>query len=502
MLRASVALFSAVLLLATGDAAHAARSIVDRNYECKIIASTREFPGGPDWLGPPAMNAWGQVVFMTFTTVGADQIQELRVGRGDAVGGVPISHVVAKGGQNFLGPPAPFQSIEEGAIDDAARVTFLAYELSPGGGQGIYRVFTNHPATAKPTALYTAHPLNTGIDYAGFDPLPTLGANAGGSVVFSGSSEANGYGNVFLRDDTELARNYSNGIQIVNPPVLLHAGQPWTAFAASLDSPTPGRGVWVNGAQLLSSTPSGEGSFDGLSLSGNAGPVIAYTRSGFPGIDTWEIAVTGPIGTDVYVDADVDPFERFGFAFETSINVWGEVAFVASPEGDGDTLLVADGSQQIRRVVCQDQFGIFGGPFFDIALSPHAINADGQIAFKGRSGAERFLVRADPLPGQGAPPTSCAGQLEGARCDDGDPITQSSCQAGVCRGNPLFDPPTSCIGSANHAACNDGDPATISYCDDGVCVGMPLPVPEPTATSLVIAALFGLASLRRARSTR
>ena len=502
MLRAGVALVSAVLLLATSDAAHAARSIVDRNYECKIIASTREFPGGPDWLGPPAMNAWGQVVFMTFTTVGADQIQELRVGRGDAVGGVPISHVVAKGGQNFLGPPAPFQSIEEGAIDDAARVTFLAYELSPGGGQGIYRVFTNHPATAKPTALYTAHPLNTGIDYAGFDPLPTLGANAGGSVVFSGSSEANGYGNVFLRDDTELARNYSNGIQIVNPPVLLHAGQPWTAFAASLDSPTPGRGVWVNGAQLLSSTPSGEGSFDGLSLSGNAGPVIAYTRSGFPGIDTWEIAVTGPIGTDVYVDADVDPFERFGFAFETSINVWGEVAFVASPEGDGDTLLVADGSQQIRRVVCQDQFGIFGGPFFDIALSPHAINADGQIAFKGRSGAERFLVRADPLPGQGAPPTSCAGQLEGARCDDGDPITQSSCQAGVCRGNPLFDPPTSCLGSANHAACNDGDPATISTCEDGVCVGIPLPVPEPTATSLVIAALFGLASLRRARSTR
>jgi len=493
-----VALFG-VMLLATADRADAARSIVDRNYDCKIIASTREFPGGPDSLGPPAMNAWGQVVFKNSTTVGSDTIQELRVGRGDAVGGVPISHVVAKGGQNFLGPLAPFQSIEEGAIDDAARVTFLAYELSPGGGQGIYRVFTNHPATAKPTALYTANPLNTGIDYVAFDPLPTLGANAGGSVVFAGTNEANGYVNVFFRGSTELARNYAAGIQIVNPPVLLHAGQPWTAFVASLDSPTFGQGVWVNGAKLLSSTPSGEGGFDGLSLSGNAGPVIAYMRSGFPGIDTWEIAVTGPIGTDVYVDADVDPFEPFGFAFETSINVWGEVAFVASPKGDGDTLLVADGSQQIRRVVCQDQFGIFGGPFFDIALSPHAINADGQIAFKGRSGAERFLVRADPLPGQGAPPTNCVGQIEGARCDDGDPITYSSCQSNACGGNPLYDPPTSCTGLANDTACNDGDPATISYCHDGACVGMPLPVPEPGATSLAIAAAAGLWLLKRAR---
>jgi hypothetical protein len=499
MLRAGLALVSAVLLLATSDAAHAARSIVDRNYDCKIIASTREFPLGPDGLGPPAMNAWGQVVFKNSTTVGSDTIQELRVGRGDLSNGVPVTHAIAKGGETFNGPLAPFASIEEAAIDDAARVTFLAYELSPGGGQGIYRVLTDHPATAKPTALYTAHPLNTGIDYVAFDPLPTLGANAGGSVVFAGTNEANGYVNVFFRDDTELARNYSNGIQIVNPPVLLHAGQPWTAFVASLDSPTFGQGVWVNGVKLLSSPPNGEGSFDGLSLSGNAGPVIAYTRSGFAGIDTWELAITGPIGTDVYVDADVDPFEPFGFAFETSINVWGEVAFVASPEGDGDTLLVADGSQQIRRVVCRDQFGIFGGPFFDIALSPHAINADGQIAFKGRSGAERFLVRADPLPGQGAPPTSCAGQLEGARCDDGDPITYSSCQSNACGGNPLYDPPTSCTGLANDTACNDGNPATISYCDDGVCVGMPLPVPEPNASALALAAFAVLVLLPRHR---
>jgi hypothetical protein len=497
MLRAGLALVSAVLLLATSDAAHAARSIVDRNYDCKIIASTREFPLGVGVLGPPAMNAWGQVVFNTLAKVGVDTVQELRVGRGDEVGGVPISHAVAKAGETFNGPLAPFASIEKAAIDDAARVTFLTYELSSTGGQGIYRVFTNQSASGKPTALYSAHPFNTGADdYIGFG-TSTLDANAEGSVVFEGTK--GNYEDGYRRNGTVFARNYANGLQIVNLPVLLHAGQPWTAFTASLDTQPPNYALLVNGG-IRAEAQNGEGGFDGLSLSGNAGPLVSYTRSGFPGIDTWELAVTGPIGTDVYVDADVDPFEPFGAAFETSINVWGDVAFVASPDGDGDTLLVADGSQQIRRVICQNQQQDFAGqPFFDYALSPHAINADGQIAFKGRTGFDDFLVRADPLPGQGAPPTSCAGQLEGARCDDGDPITQSSCQANVCSGNPLYDPPTSCAGLGNDTACNDGDPATISTCDDGVCVGIPLPVPEPAATLLAIAALFGLASLRRAR---
>ena len=227
--------------------------------------------------------------------------------------------------------------------------------------------------------------------------------------------------------------------------------------------------------------------------------MVSYSRSGFPGIDTWELVVDEHARHERLVDADQDPFEPFAAPLETSINVWGEVAFVSSPEGDGDTLLVADGSQQIRRVNCQNQDAIFDASFFDLMLSPHAINADGQIAFEGTTFAHRFLVRADPLPGQGAPPTSCAGQLEGARCDDGDPITQSSCHANVCSGDPLYDPPASCVGLANDTACNDGDPATISYCDDGVCVGIPLPVPEPAATSLAIAALLGLASLRRAR---
>lgn len=486
---------SAVMLFAAADPAAGARSIVDRNYDCKIIASTREFPLGFGNLGPP-MNAWGQVVFKTNVLVGADTVQELRVGRGDEVGGVPITHAVAKGGETFNGPLAPFASIEKAAVDDAARVTFLTYELSATGGQGIYRVFTNNPATAVPSPLYAAHPSNTGNDFVGFG-TSMLEANAGGAVVFEGSR--GNFEEGYFRNDTVIARNDTNGIGIVNPTtVRLHAGQPWTAFSASLDAPEVGQGVWVNGVRQLEVLDDEGGfGFVGLSLSGNASPVIAYTRF-LPGIDTWELAVTGPIGTEVYVDADADPFEPNGAPLETSINVWSEVAFVASPDGDGETLLVADGSQQIRRVICQNQQQDFEGqPFFDYALSPHAINADGQIAFKGRTGFDDFLVRADPLPGQGAPPTSCEGQLEGARCDDGDPITQSSCQSNACGGNPLYDPPTSCAGLGNDTACNDGDPTTISYCDDGACVGIPLPVPEPAATSLAIAAALALFLLRR-----
>ena len=390
MSRSLPTLVALALLLASAGTARAARSIVDRNYDCKIIASTREFPGRPDWLGPPAMNAWGQVVFEAFATVGVDTIQELRVGRGDLVGGVPTSHVVAKGGENFQGPLAPFASIEEGAIDDSARVTFVGYEPSNGGGprQGIYRVFTNHPATVLPSPLFGNQEINPTSPYIGFDPLHSLGANAAGSVVFEGITEN---GTAYFRDDVEVARNYTNGVQIVNPPVLLHAGQPWTAYLASLDSPNSGGGIWVNGVQWASSTASGEGGFTALSLSGNAGPVIAYSRSGLPGITTWELAVTGPFGTSVYVDADEDPFEPSGAPFGSSINVWGEVAFVASPEGDGDTLLVADGGQQIYRVNCQNQQQTFNASFFHLDLSPRAINADGQIAFRGETFEHVFL---------------------------------------------------------------------------------------------------------------
>ena len=97
MSRAPFVAFLVACVLAAAEPSAAARSIVDRNYDCTIIASTREFPLGVDSLGPPAMNAWGQVVFATRAIVGDDTIFELRVGRGELTsGGVPISHAVAK----------------------------------------------------------------------------------------------------------------------------------------------------------------------------------------------------------------------------------------------------------------------------------------------------------------------------------------------------------------------------------------------------------------------
>jgi hypothetical protein len=113
------------------------------------------------------MNTWGQVVFMTHKTVGNGTVFELRVGRGElSNGGVPITHAVAKAGETFDGPLGPFASIEKAAIDDAARVTFLTYELSATGGQGIYRVFTDHPATAKRSrAPLRSPPFNTGTTH-------------------------------------------------------------------------------------------------------------------------------------------------------------------------------------------------------------------------------------------------------------------------------------------------------------------------------------------------
>lgn len=488
----------AVLLVSGAGPADAARSIVDRNYDCKIIASTQQFPLGVDSLGPPAMNAWGQVAFRALSVIDGDTVAELRVGRGDQSNGVPITHVSASGGENVGGPndpPAPFASVEEGAIDSAGRVTFIARKhWWTGGGEAIYRT---NPASGSANPVFETQDIDPLSPFLDFDLIPTLGVSAGGSILFQGVHETQG--TAYYRNGTEVARNFSGGIQIVNAPVLLHAGQPWTAHRGSILGGSGGEGIWVNGARWAASV-GGEGGFAGLSLSGSASPVIAYSRSGFAGIDSWELVVTGALGTSVYVDADEDPFPPSADPLQTSTNVWSEVAFISTPNGFGKSLLVADGGQQIRRVVCQNQLQTFGGLFSDLTLSPHGMNADGQIAFRGRNFLATYLVRADPLPGQGAPPINCTGQLEGARCDDGDPITQSSCQANLCQGNPLVDPPASCVGVEDDTACNDGDPTTISYCDGGACVGFPLPVPEPSSTWPAFIAAAAIASrLRRPR---
>jgi hypothetical protein len=451
----------------------------------------------------------GQIAFFAESrTAAGERITELRVGRGDTDSdGVPRTHPVARAGRAFDNSPlGPFDNLQEAMIEDAARVVFLAVDPPTGGppGQGVYRVFTNHSANVKPFPLYATEAI--GGSFTGFDPLPTLGAGLRG-VVFSAFTDALGLG--FYRDGLEIVRPGEGGISGVTTPLLIHAFQPWFAFAGFLSGSPTEAAVIANGSALEQSQM-GQGSYEGLSLSGTVIPVVAYTRSGFPGIAPWELVLRSALGVDVLVDADEDPFESFAPARETSVNTSGEVAFISSPDGDGDTLLVADGGDVIHRVVCADMFATFGSiVFFDLALGPRGLNRHGQIAFLARTGQivpetsdfQTFLVRADPRPGQGAPPTSCAGQPDGTVCDDGDPITLAVCAAGSCAPDPVNGPPSSCIGLDDETVCDDGHPDTISFCANDECLGFPLPVPEPPAElgALLAAAILAALAHRRPR---
>jgi hypothetical protein len=498
-----------IAALALASPAAAQRTIADREYDCRIIASTRQFPYGVDRGGPPSLNAWGQVVFFADTrTEAGEAVTELRVGRGETdAHDVPESWAVTRAGRAFDGSPlGPFDVLQEAAIEDAARVVFLALDPPTGGapGQGIYRVFTDHPPQLKPPPLRATEAI--GGVFQGFDPLPTLGANPG-YVVFSGFTAS---GLAFYRNGSVVAKAGEGGIAGVGPPVLLHPFQPWVAFLAGLEGPGNPAGVVVDGS-VYDQSQMGQGAFGGLSLGGSVLPVAAYTRSGFPGIATWHLVRNGGSGPTVLVDADVDPFEPFAAPIETAVNTRGDVAFVSSPTGDGDTLLVADGGDVIHRVVCRDMFANFGSlVFFDLALAPRGMNGEGQIAFLARTGFpvpetgdfETFVVRADPLPGQGALPTSCAGLDDGSACDDGDPITFAACAGGLCDADPVASPPTSCVGLPDDSACDDGDADTVSFCSSEACVGMPLPVPEPGLPAAGLASLGAVMLLAAARPGR
>lgn len=465
----------------------AARTIVDRTYQCTIIASTREFPEGLFAFGPggaPEVNAWGQVAFKSLTRLPSGYaLESLRVGRGEVSGGAIESNAVATASFD----PAiqlDFQGIERASLDDNARITFLVYESdgASGSGQAIYRAYTNNPITYKPPRRYATDQLLGGGPYASF-AQSVLDSNSSGYILFEADA-------LYL-SGSDVARR-EPPVQGWSVPVL-HRSRPWFAFIGFFDSDPFDDGIWLNGG-LLTSGPSG--SFAGLSISGSALPVLAYLRAFMPGIDSWELAVTTPIGTGVWVDADEDPFGPFAVPSQTALNSSGEVAFV-TPAIGAARIYVADGSQQIRRVVCQNQLADFGAPFFGINLSAKSHNRHGQIAFRGRAGLETFLVRADPLPGQGGLVEDCTAALEGRACDDGDPISEAICQAGICTNDPVGGPPSSCAGLPNETLCTDGDPDTISMCVNGTCVGSPLPVPEPTMWAPILPFAIWLGRRRR-----
>lgn len=487
-LGSSLVLFGVgVLLTLVADPCWAARTIVDRSYQCTIIASTREFPDGLFAFGPggaPEVNAWGQVAFRSLTRLPNDALlEELRVGRGESSGGVIESNVVATASFD-PSLQTHYQSIERASLDDHARITFLVYESdgASGSGQAIYRAYTNNPAAYKPPRRYATDQLLGGGPYAAFS-ASVLDSNASGHILFESDA--------LYRSGGEVARR--------EPPLqgwfdpVLHRFQPWVAFIGTFDSDPFDNGIWSDGL-LLATGPSG--SFAGLSLSGSAQPFVAYLRAFMPGIDSWELAVTSSIATDVWIDADEDPFNPFAPPSQTALNSSGEAAFV-TPAIGAARIYVADGSEQIRRVVCQNQLADFGAPFFGIELSAKSQNRRGQIAFRGRAGLETFLVRADPLPGQGGLVDGCTVALEGRACDDGDPISEAICQAGICTNDPVGGPPISCTGLPNETLCNDGDPDTISMCVNGACVGSPLPLPEPTTSGPLLAFAVWLARRRR-----
>ena len=481
------------------------RTIADRTYDCTIIASTREFPYGVDRNGPPPINAWGQVVFFASSrTEAGEAVTEIRVGRGETDSeGVPRTHTVARAGRTFDNRPlGPFDLVSEAVIEDGGRVVFRGWDPPTGGppGVGIYRVFTNHPATVKPVPLYATVGLG-----GSFTGLELIDANPSHVLYYASTDEEQGY----YRDGALVARMGENDIQVVQE-IVLHPFQPWVAFTASLENPSGRAAVYVNGAQRAVGSDASSGFF-GLSIGGSAFPLAAWSRVFVPGVDTWQLVRHDGSGAAVFVDADEDPFEFFASPRETSINTRGDIAFISSPDGDGDTLLVADGGDVIHRVVCADMLETFGSTVFsDLALSPRGMNGDGQIAFLARTPelvpetgeSQTFIVRADPRPGEGAPPTSCVGLADGTVCDDGDPATLAVCSANECVPDPVNGLPTSCVGLPQETLCDDGDPTTIAFCSQGQCIGFPLPVPEPGGAAAALVALAALAGTARRRSVR
>jgi hypothetical protein len=313
---------------------------------------------------------------------------------------------------------------------------------------------------------------------------------AGTDLVSNGLFRGSGPGAQLLSEDAGGVFVMSGGLQ---------------PFVAWLE-PTAMAGVTllVDGA-LFDEVPDGFAEqLSGLSLGANQVPITAYSLTVFSPSQRWRLGVNTGLGFVPYVDSAVDPVETFAVPSSTSVNAWAEVAFLSSPDGDGETLLVADG-EDLWRVVCDDHAALFGNlPFFDLELSPRAINSDGQIAFRAMTGGlvpgtgefQTYVVRADPLPGHGKRPTSCSGLADGTPCDDGDPETLSACSAGVCTGDPIGRP-TSCAGLPDDTPCDDGAPATFGYCAAELCVGVP--IPEAHGAPAAAAALLALASLRRAR---
>jgi len=440
--RCTVGLGAACLALLAGAAGAQPLLLQDRDYRCTVIARGDEFPRGFP-LGAPTLDAWGHVAFAV--RIDPDFSYEVRVGRGEVDGqGRPRSRPLARASTDPQLEDAFFGTFQFGpVIENSGRVVFQAFDRPTGGpvGNAIYRVRVDHEIGVRPRAVFENQVLDPTSDFLGFDSVSSPLPNAAGLVAFRAGTAAASNG---------LFRGPGPGALLVTEDAggvfAMDGGlQPFLAWL----EPTPlgGATLLVDGVLFEMAPDPSQEMFSGLSLGANAVPIAAYALTVFSPTQSWRLGVNTGLGFVPYVDSAVDPFEPFGVPYSTSVNAWAEVAFLSAPDGDGETLLAADGDA-VWRVRCDDP-GAFGNlPFLDYQLSPRAINADGQIAFLARTAAfapgtnefQTYILRADPLPGHGERPPSCSGLADGTPCDDGDPETLSACSAGVCAGDPIPRP--------------------------------------------------------------
>jgi len=360
-----------------------ARTIEDRGYDCRVIASTRQFPRGL-LTGQPMVNASGQVAFLVSVPGAVYTETQIRIGRGDALAnGTPISTVVARAS----GDPDPtifFDILDSPAIEDSGSAIFFGAQRSPPG-QGIYRASAS-PPSSQPILVYADQNIDPLSPFVGFNvplwqPLP----GAIGSILFVAFGPS---GEGIYRDTLLLGPTRGSGPSgaYVLPPALIDPYGIETAWLASIGNTTPTAAVFLNDV-IVDQSENGAGGFTSLSINGHPTAFVSYERSGFAPSPGWKLVVATTSSRATYVDADVDPFQANMGTRGSAVNLRGEVAFVAYPTGRGEELLVADGGDVIHRVVCRGLLALVGSvDFFRYQISPRAINSRGQIAFWAQTG--------------------------------------------------------------------------------------------------------------------
>jgi hypothetical protein len=475
--RTSVAGLASAAGLLIGSDAGATRPplpIVERDYDCKIIASTRELPGL--WNDdPPRMNAWGQVAFLTQDAV--TSLTQIRVGHGDLdPQGHPITRLFA---QNEDSSGITVFGVGKPTIEDGGFVVFGGAKTN-GNGDGGPAIFRS-PWFAR--VANGSAPVVEGVVLDPTSPyvdFPVVSTNSVSSLLFQ---SGDGPHRKLYVDSNLVAQEGAGGVQTLDDTSerIAPGNSSFYGYEALLDT---GDDVIVLNGTVRDSVPqSGSVLLYGLAVNGNIVPVASWIRidaGSFP--QRWTLEFESDFGHATYVDSAIDAITPFyTYSFATSINAWNEVAFVATGNDgiDDSHVFVADGHQLVH-VHCPNMQQTFGASFFvSTEISPRALDTDGQVAFLARTASpdETFLVRADPIAGQSARPAACTGLDDGTPCDDGNPVTLSSCHAQVCVGAPTGFA-TSCEGQPDYTACDAAGPGMQGYCASQSCVGQS-PVPEP-----------------------